>query len=88
MGTAVMSVVRCQRGSSSASRIRYNLGNFLRTLATPETTDMTSLKEKFITIGAKVLSHCRVLIPVIRGMPVRNAGHQASCDFRISVHTP
>jgi hypothetical protein len=40
MDTAVMSVVRCQRGSSSASRIRYNLGNFLRTLATPETTDI------------------------------------------------
>ncbi len=38
----------------------YDLGNFLRTLATPEPiTDwsLTSLKDKFIKIGAKVISH-------------------------------
>jgi hypothetical protein len=40
--------------------LAYNLGNFLRTLATPEPiTDwsLTSLKEKLIKIGAKVISH-------------------------------
>ena len=38
----------------------YNLGNFLRTLVTPEPIrdwSMTSLKEKLIKIGAKVVSH-------------------------------
>ena len=42
--------------------LAYNLGNFLRTLATPEPiTDwsLSSLKEKLIKIGAKVVSHGR-----------------------------
>ena len=56
-----MSVVRRQRGSASTS-LAYNLGNFLRTLATPEPIkdwSLTSLKEKLIKIGAKVVSHAR-----------------------------
>ena len=39
-----------------------NLGNFLRTLATPEPIrdwSLTSLKEKLIKIGAKVVIHGR-----------------------------
>jgi hypothetical protein len=42
--------------------LAYNLGNFLRTLATPEPIkewSMTSLKEKLIKTGAKVVSHGR-----------------------------
>src|SRR5262249_32858509 len=42
--------------------LAYNLGNFLRTLATPEPIkdwSLTSLKEKLIKIGAKVVSHGR-----------------------------
>ena len=42
--------------------LAYNLGNFLRTLATPEPIkdwSLTSLKEKLIKIGAKVDSHGR-----------------------------
>jgi len=42
--------------------LAYNLGNFLRTLATPEPIkdwSMTSLKVKLIKIGAKVVSHGR-----------------------------
>ncbi len=42
--------------------LAYNLGNFLRTLATPEKIkdwSLTSLKEKLIKIGAKVVSHGR-----------------------------
>jgi Transposase DDE domain group 1 len=38
--------------------LAYNLGNFLRTLATPEPIkdwSLTSLKEKLIKIGAKVV---------------------------------
>jgi hypothetical protein len=40
----------------------YNLGNFLRTLATPEPIkewSMTTLEETLIKIGAKVVSHRR-----------------------------
>jgi hypothetical protein len=42
--------------------LAYNLGNFLRTLATPDPIkgwSLTSLKEKLIKIGAKVVSHGR-----------------------------
>jgi hypothetical protein len=42
--------------------LAYNLGNFLRTLATPEPIkdwSLTSLKERLIKIGAKVVSHSR-----------------------------
>ena len=56
-------------GSFAANTVRlqlhalaYNLGNFLRTLATPEPIkdwSLTSLKEKLIKIGAKVVSHGR-----------------------------
>ena len=59
----------CQCRSFTANAVRlqlhalaYNLGNFLRTLATPESIkdwSLTSLKEKLIKIGAKVVSHGR-----------------------------
>src|ERR1700716_4401240 len=52
-----------QAGSWTKSRrVAYNLGNFLRTLATPEPIkdwSLTSLKEKLIKIGAKVVSSGR-----------------------------
>jgi hypothetical protein len=44
--------------------LAYNLGNFLRTLATPEPIrdwSLSSLKEKLIKIGAKVVSHGRIV---------------------------
>jgi hypothetical protein len=42
--------------------LAYNLGNFMRTLALPKTAQpwsLTSLREKLIKIGAKVVSHGR-----------------------------
>jgi hypothetical protein len=53
--------------TANAVRLRlhalaYNLGNFLRTLAAPEPIknwSLTSLKEKLIKIGAKIVSHGR-----------------------------
>ena len=45
--------------------LAYNLGNFLRTLATPEAIkdwSLTSLREKLIKIGAKVVSHGRYVM--------------------------
>ena len=48
---------------STFHALAYNLGNFLRTFAeTPEPIkdwSLTSLKEKLIKIGAKVVSHGR-----------------------------
>jgi hypothetical protein len=42
--------------------LAYNLGNFLRSLAAPEPIKewaLTTLREKLIKIGAKVVSHAR-----------------------------
>jgi hypothetical protein len=42
--------------------LAYNLGNFLRTLATPEPIkdwSLTSLREKLVKIGAKIVTHAR-----------------------------
>ena len=57
----------CRSFAANAVRLRCharacNFGNFLRTLATPEPIKdwtLTTLKEKLIKIGAKVVSHGR-----------------------------
>jgi Transposase DDE domain group 1 len=59
----------CRSFAANAVRLQlhalaYNLGNFLRTLATPEPIkdwSLTSLKEKLIKIGAKIVSHGRYI---------------------------
>ena len=57
----------CRTFAANAVRLQlhalaYNLGNFLRTLATPEPIkdwSLTSLREKLIKIGARLVSHGR-----------------------------
>src|SRR5271163_294240 len=57
----------CRTFAANAVRLQlhalaYNLGNFMRTLAIPDPIkdwSLTSLKEKLIKIGAKVISHGR-----------------------------
>src|SRR3954451_14278357 len=57
----------CRTFAANAVRLQlhalaYNLGNFMRTLAMPKTVarwSMTSLREKLIKIGAKVVRHGR-----------------------------
>jgi hypothetical protein len=57
----------CRTFAANAVRLQlhalaYNLGNFMRTLAMPKTADpwtLTSLREKLIKIGAKVVAHGR-----------------------------
>jgi len=59
----------CRSFNANAVRLQlhalaYNLGNVLRTLATPEPIQdwsLTSLREKLIKIGAKVVSHGRYI---------------------------
>jgi hypothetical protein len=57
----------CRTFAANAVRLQlhalaYNLGNFMRTVAMPGTAQpwsLTSLREKLIKIGAKVVSHGR-----------------------------
>jgi hypothetical protein len=57
----------CRTFAANAVRLQlhalaYNLGNFMRTLAMPKATEpwsLTSLREKLIKTGAKVVSHGR-----------------------------
>jgi hypothetical protein len=45
--------------------LAYNLGNFLRRLALPRSAkhwSLTTLREKLIKIGAKVVTHARYVI--------------------------
>jgi hypothetical protein len=63
--------------------LAYNLGNFLRTLALPEAVEhwsLTTLREKLIKIGAKVVRHGRYIIfqlaevAVSRALPAQIPG--------------
>src|SRR6516162_1050655 len=57
----------CRTFAANAVRLQlhllaYNLGNFMRTLALPKAAEpwsLTSLRDKLIKIGAKVVSHGR-----------------------------
>ena len=73
--------------------LAYNLGNFLRTLAAPEPIkdwSMTTLKKKFIKIGAKVVSHGALRrVPIgggrrseksLRRHPAHDRGTSAAAD--------
>jgi hypothetical protein len=56
--------------------LAYNLGNFLRTLVTPEPIKdwlMTTLKEKLIKIGARVATHARYIVFQIAEVSVPKA---------------
>jgi hypothetical protein len=60
----------CTRFSANAVRLQlhalaYNLANFLRTLATPteiETWSLTSLRERLIKAGARLVRHARYAV--------------------------
>ena len=64
--------------------LAYNLGNFLRTLATPEPIkewSLTSLKEKLIKIGATVVSHGRYAPSRWPRSPFRETCSPTSCGW-------
>ena len=60
----------CRRFKDNAARLQlfalaYNLGNFLRQLVLPKSVKhwtLTTLREKLIKIGAKVVSHARYIV--------------------------
>ena len=56
--------------------LAYNLGNFLRRLALPRRVShwsMTTLREKLVKIGAKVVRHSRYVIFQMAEVMVPNA---------------
>jgi hypothetical protein len=69
-GKGAIDATSCRTFAANAVRFQLhplacNLGNFLRTLATPEPIKdwlLTSLKDKLIKIGAKVVSYGRYVI--------------------------
>jgi hypothetical protein len=62
--------------------LAYNLGNFMRTLAMPkaaESWSLTSLREKLIKIGAKVVSHARYVTFQLAEVSVSRQMFAESC---------
>ena len=65
----------CRKFRDNAVRLQlhalaYNLANFMRTLALPEVEhwSLTTLREKLVKIGAKVVRHGRYVdVPIGRG---------------------
>ena len=54
--------------------LAYNLANFLRTLALPEEMErwsLTTLREKVVKIGAKVVAHARSTVFQMAEVAVR-----------------
>ena len=87
MDAAFLLFIRRQCGSSSELHaLAYNLGNFLRTLATPEPIrdwSLASLKEKLIKIGAKVVNHGRyVAIQRAGRNPAKRVRRHLAADRR------
>jgi hypothetical protein len=84
----------CRSFAANAVRLQlyalaYNLCNFLRTLATPEPIQdwsLTSLKEKLIKIGAKVISHGRIVAFQMAevGAPRRREEEICKCETPLS----
>jgi DDE family transposase len=81
-----MTRLLCRTFAANAVRLQlhalaYNLGNFLRSLATPEPIkdwSLTSLKEK-IKIGAKVVSHGRYVVFQMAEVAIPRQCSRRSC---------
>jgi hypothetical protein len=62
--------------------LAYNLANFMRTLALPEAVkqwSLTSLREKLVKIGAKVVRHSRYVIFQMAEVACRGNCSRKSC---------
>ena len=63
--------------------LAYNLGNFLRRLALPRSVkhwSLTTLREKLIKVGAKVVAHSRYVIFQMAEVAVPKRLFQAILD--------
>ncbi|MCP4330326.1 MAG: IS1380 family transposase [Alphaproteobacteria bacterium] len=78
----------CRRFQNNAVRLQlhalaYNLGNFMRTLALPEAVEqwsLTSLREKLIKIGARIVTHGRYVTFQMAEVAVPGDCSPRSCD--------
>jgi hypothetical protein len=60
----------CQKFRNNEVRLQfhalaYNLGNFMRTLALPDAVEqwsLTTMREKLVKVGAKIVRHGRYVI--------------------------
>ena len=71
-------------------RSAYNLGNFLCTLATPEPIkdwSLTSLTEKLIKIGAKVVSHGRYVAFQMAEVAIGKRSRRFAVDYGTTAAT-
>ena len=62
VSTTVVPQIPQQRDSAPFHARAYNLANFMRTLALPKEVEhwsLTTLREKLVKIGAKVVNHGR-----------------------------
>ena len=82
-------IKRLVRRSASNLRAEQHLGNFMRTLALPDAVEqwsLTTLREKLVKIGAKIVRHGRyivfqmaeVAIPLVTCSPTSSAESIAS----------
>jgi hypothetical protein len=86
----------CRSFDANAVRLQlhalaYNLGNFLRTLATPEAIrdwSLTSLREKLIKIGAKVVSHGRYIAFQMAEVAVARNVFAAVLNLIVALRSP
>jgi Transposase DDE domain group 1 len=65
LDAAVLPCLPAQRGAAPVARAGHNLANFLRTLALPpevEHWSLTTLREKLVKVGARVVRHGRYVV--------------------------
>ena len=65
LDAAVLPRLPRQRRAAAAHALAYNLANFLRSLALPEAVaqwSLTSLREKLVKIGARIVRHGRYVV--------------------------
>ncbi len=86
----------CRSFDANAVRLQlyalaYNLGSFLRTLAIPEAIaewSLTTLREKPIKIGAKVVSHGRYVAFQMAGIAIPRKLFAAIVEGIVALRSP
>jgi hypothetical protein len=67
--------------------LAYNLANFLRSLALPDPIaqwSLTTLRERLVKIGARIVRHGRYLVFQLAEVAVPRAVFAAKCAFRLT----
>ena len=79
--------LQAPRSARNAVRLQlhalaYNLGNFMRTLALPDSVEqwsLTTLRQKLIKIGAKIVRHGRYVIFQMAEVAIQETSSPTSC---------